>query len=147
MDATITATGVFGMTLPRDGGVAMLPFYMAHSMGKDVFCHYTMLEKGQMSDIGVIKSRQLTALVGTTGCRVIDIPTSSNIVATIDNAIRDAAHREALFFRWEKDIHNDSYFFTAIDPQQDRAPLFLEEINLTVQPPFSTMTFAEFEDH
>lgn len=147
MDATINTTGVFGLTLSRDGGIAMLPFYMAHVMGKDVFCHYTMLEKGQMSDIGVIKSKQFSHLTGLTAYRVIDIAAGENIVVTIDKAVRKAAHREALFFRWEKDAHNDSYFFTVMNPQKDRAPLFLDEIGLTVLPPFSSITYAEFKEY
>ena len=146
MNADITAVGVFGMVLKRGEQIAMLPFYMAHVMGKDIFCHYTMLNDGEMSDIGFMKSKQLQHLIGLTECQVFDIPQGENITAFIDKAVREAEHRSALFFRWEKDVHNDSYFFSAINASPQKRPVFLDEIGLTATRPFSAITRVELED-
>lgn len=146
MNANITAVGVFGMALKRGEQIAMLPFYMAHVMGKDVFCHYTMLSNGEMSDIGFMKSKQLEHLIGLTDCQVFDIPEGENITAFIDKTVREAEHRSALFFRWEKDEHDDSYFFSAINASSDKRPVFLDEIDLTVTRPFSALTRVQIQD-
>lgn len=151
MDATITSLGVFGVILNhRDDNneeqTAMLPFFAANVMGKRVYCHYTMLKSGKMTDFGFMKDTQMRSLSPVTSYEVVDIAPGTNITQAIDHALREAEHESVLLFCWEEDEHNDVYFFNAVNAYSDRAPLWIDDLHLTVGAPFDVITQQQLMD-
>ena len=149
----IVSTGVFGLmfnaedpNLPHNN---MLPFYAAEIGDKRVYCHYTMLKNNQLTDIGKIKLFAMQKLK-TSGkffnFVISNEQQSKDISLFIKKMVLAASDQDVLFFQWNEDDKNDTYFFDAINVQPHVAPFCISDLNISIGAPFSMLSAVELRE-
>ena len=153
MTNEIVSTGVFGVMFnpdnPQLSHNAMLPFYVAEVGGRRVYCHYTMLKNDQLTPIGRFKFAAMQKLK-TTGdffnFVISNEQQSKDISLFIKKMVLAASDQDVLFFQWNEDDKNDTYFFDAINVQPHVAPFCISDLNISIGAPFSMLSAVELRE-